>query len=311
MAATVASLPLLALGCAALLLRLTVRDAWPLFAFVYYATPYFVIAGLTLLAALASLRLRKWGRALLAAALTLLCGVRGYQTAFFWNAPGSAEQPLRLALWNAGRGVRGAWPDIAEQVSALDADVIALVEAGRGPRQDAFWRARLPGYEHAPLHFGLRLAVRGRVEVLDTFYKRQRAWWQVSRVTVAGRSFVVALVDVHSDPFYPKREAFEGLRAALAPYADEPLLVLGDFNTPSDSVYFDPLRATMREAFETAGRGYAPTWPAGAPLLTLDQVWTGGIRVAECRRQRSRHSDHLIVLATLDLAPAGTATGSR
>nr|MCH9792656.1 hypothetical protein [Planctomycetota bacterium] len=48
---------------------------------------------------------------------------------------------------------------------------------------------------------------------------------------------------------------------------------LGDFNTPSDSDHFRPLRKWIKNSFEVAGDGYTATWPLPFPVLDLDSIW--------------------------------------
>jgi len=52
---------------------------------------------------------------------------------------------------------------------------------------------------------------------------------------------------------------------------------------------------------------WPPTWPAARPVLALDRVYARGARVARVRTHHTnaarRASDHLPVVATVDLAP--------
>jgi len=124
--------------------------------------------------------------------------------------------------------------------------------------------------------------------------------YQIARVTIDDRALIVALVDISSSWFIARRKAFSVIREALLPYRDEPLVLLGDFNTPPDSCWFDPLRETMTNAFESAGHGYAATWPSLMPILRLDQIWTSGVRVVSCEIGFNWRSDHRPVVATID-----------
>ena len=51
-------------------------------------------------------------------------------------------------------------------------------------------------------------------------------------------------------------------------------LVVGDFNTPYDSVAFDPWRYQWFHGLSQSSRTPgAATWPIGLPLLSIDHVW--------------------------------------
>jgi endonuclease/exonuclease/phosphatase (EEP) superfamily protein YafD len=108
---------------------------------------------------------------------------------------------------------------------------------------------------------------------------------------------VVVGVDVGANPLRPRGRAFEPLDALLARV--KPDLVLGDFNTPRDSVFFEAWRsAGYRHAFEAAGNGTDLTWPMPLPVLSLDHVWSGPrLAPRSCRHVGSWASDHRAVVA--------------
>ncbi|MGE0710801.1 MAG: hypothetical protein AB7N76_02055 [Planctomycetota bacterium] len=64
---------------------------------------------------------------------------------------------------------------------------------------------------------------------------------------------------------------------------------------------FDAWRAEGRHAC-AAGRGYLPTWPVPAPVLTIDHAWLGpGLRAARAEARGSWCSDHRALLVDLEL----------
>jgi endonuclease/exonuclease/phosphatase (EEP) superfamily protein YafD len=116
-----------------------------------------------------------------------------------------------------------------------------------------------------------------------------------------GRALTVVVVHPRSTPTLPRAAAFDALEQLLAGLRGEPLVVMGDFNTPSDSVFFDPLRRDLHSAFETAGTGYAASWPMPFPVLAIDQVWASdSVRVRSCHLAGSSASDHRLVSFTFD-----------
>jgi endonuclease/exonuclease/phosphatase family metal-dependent hydrolase len=66
---------------------------------------------------------------------------------------------------------------------------------------------------------------------------------------------------------------------------------MGDFNLPPSAVAL--------AARGWAGVGGAPTYPAAAPRLQVDQVLVRGARVTGVRIGAAVTSDHLPVVATL------------
>jgi endonuclease/exonuclease/phosphatase (EEP) superfamily protein YafD len=290
------------IGLCGLLLRLTVRDGWPAVAMLYYATPPFVIAGLGLGSAWAAWWSPRPRRAAVGLALAIVSAVLGAFSHYSWHAPSSAEHPIRIAVWNVARGV-GGWRQLGAHVRDFDADIVGLVEAGwSSSQQTAMWREALPEYQSTRMMAGLIILTRGEVEILSQSYSLGYARYQIARVAIEGRALIVVLVDVSSSLWISRRKAFVAIREALLPYRDQPLLLLGDFNTPPESCWFDGLRGTMANALESAGNGYTGTWPSLLPVLRLDQIWTAGVRAVSCEVGFSWRSDHRPVVATIDWA---------
>jgi endonuclease/exonuclease/phosphatase (EEP) superfamily protein YafD len=105
---------------------------------------------------------------------------------------------------------------------------------------------------------------------------------------------------------YDRRKALTAIAAMADDTLDRPLLVLGDFNTPTDSVHFADLRRHHANAFEQAGWGCIATWPSVAPVLSLDQIWVNAyLNVENARHPWTTVSDHRPVVVTA-IPTAGT-----
>jgi endonuclease/exonuclease/phosphatase family metal-dependent hydrolase len=90
--------------------------------------------------------------------------------------------------------------------------------------------------------------------------------------------------------------------------AGMPLLVMGDFNMPSDSSLYRECFGDFQNAFEQRGCGYGYTaplggpgpWPRGLPWLRVDHVLTDGrFTVEEAWVGRTNGSDHRLIGAVL------------
>jgi endonuclease/exonuclease/phosphatase family metal-dependent hydrolase len=90
----------------------------------------------------------------------------------------------------------------------------------------------------------------------------------------------------------------------------QPLLVLGDFNTPTTSTLFTDVWGGWQSAFETAGWGYgfsAPCnagrlWPHNTPWLRIDHILCDGSwQIHAAGIGRSAGSDHRLVWTRVSL----------
>ncbi len=288
------------------ILRLSVADGTPLAAPIFYALPLPVLAVLALLRTGCALLLKQrratlfWVPATMAVVLwCLVATVR-------WHEPLHAAHSLRIVCWNVARG-GGGWNDgIARTIRREQPDIVGLIEAGGDPEQrQRFCDAHFPDYEAVLLPRGLLCLVRGtagqgRMLPLSTGGRAG----QVS-VRIDGQELTVLLVDIDSHPHRFRAAPLAALAKFAEKLSDRPVVILGDFNTPSDSVLLEPLRRQHTETFNATGWGYAATWPVPLPVLSLDQVWTNGrLRPLRSEHRWTMRSDHRPAVAVVAILPA-------
>jgi endonuclease/exonuclease/phosphatase family metal-dependent hydrolase len=132
-------------------------------------------------------------------------------------------------------------------------------------------------------------------------YLNDRGQYALVRTTIQGREVFVLMADFDAIVSLSRKPAFDRLLQILDEIGDVPLVVMGDFNTPSDSIYFLPLRARLRDVFETAGDGYSQTWPMPLPVLDLDHIWVSHhFEIVRAEHFTSFQSDHRGVTADLN-----------
>jgi vancomycin resistance protein VanJ len=284
-----------------LVVRFTVRDRVPGVATIYYATPLVVDALAAAVAATLAWRARRRRTAALCALVALACGALYLSTSFVRNetrTPGA----IRGVFWNVEHGDRGR-AGVVETLRALDADVAWLTEVDDG---DAAFETLLadafPGRARVHAKGGIEVIARGEATLLERTSLRRASRMALFRVVVDGHVFESLHVDVASTPTIPRPPTLDRVREHVASRPPGPILVLGDFNTPRDSVGFDAWRGPFAHAFETAGRGLDATWPVPVPALALDHVWAGGgVAVRTCEIPWTWRSDHLPIVFTFDI----------
>ena len=270
----------------ALVVRLLLRDRVPYLAALVYGAPPILLAGGALACAAAWALARRRRLALAALAAAFACGA--WQAGVSRFSRPSTPGELRLLLWNVEHGLAG-WDRVAAEIAARDADVVALVEADGGAAQAP------PGWAWQWIDRGLALGVKGRILSADIVPLGDSSRAAVVRLEVRDRPLTAILVDIGANPLRPRGLAFgplDDLRRRVRPD-----LVLGDFNTPRDSVHFDAWRGELTHAFEAAGSGWDLTWPAAIPVLSIDHVWCAPSLVpTSARHVGSATSDHRAVV---------------
>ena len=206
---------------------------------------------------------------------------------------------IRLLFWNLRRPM-GIHRGLVNLVHQLQPDVAACVEPGpNAAKNAAAYEAVLPGYSVEFLPRGIlwisrldyRLVKRGKLEEAGAFARLE--------VSLGQRRIEMLVADVTPHAFRSRRgQLAQALRDAGS---HRDAILMGDLNTPAESVFLDAYRARFVSAFEAAGSGLRETWPMGMPLLNLDYVWVGrGWGIEECQKiARPADSDHCALFVRL------------
>lgn len=285
-------------------LRLTIRDSVDLLAPLYYATPWPVLAVLTLPFVVVVWKSPKRVLGVLVVA-HLFAGawiLESWRT----NEPAEGVADLKVVHWNVDRPVRRL-KGTAARLRQFDADVLTITEpmpkgrkapASRITELKDEWRREFPDYRSAFADGNLLLLVRGDVKSERHGELGAGSFYSLYDLEVKGRALRLLQVDIYAKPTKPRRVPLERLVALADSLRDQPLIIAGDFNTPRDSVFIDPLRAHHRNAWESAGIRGADTWPWPVPVLSLDQVWSNNqLKPVRCQTAGNWRSDHLWVEA--------------
>ena len=288
---------------AGLLVRFTVQDRVPWLDLAYYALPLPVITGLFLVAGVLSLRLGQ--KRPTRACFLLSCGVilLWMGMGAVWNRCGTTHPDFKVLEWNTAHG-RTGWIGIIAAIRRQNADLVALVEAdAHPPRTERFWKSHFPQYSVSAPGRGLVILVKGDIQGVEFQEFGENSRLASAQTTLLGERLRVVLVDLEANPLSRRKLLLQRVEAVAAvPFAG-PTLVLGDFNTPGDSVWFEGLRRNYSEALEEAGTGLLATWPVPIPLLGLDHIWASKDLVPRCAGKRSGwRSDHAQVWSELSFA---------
>lgn len=287
-------LPILLVALAAIgfVVRVTVRDRFPVISIFYYALPLIVQAGLLYASAACWGYSKKWRR-------TLLCLIAANLLFGFWRISNSYEHRAqqtggpRIVFWNIARGKLGMDSVIA-RIKRENPDVIALAEAGLIDNTD-YWGLMFPGYSVSDCRGGLIIMARGTISG-QQYERFDFARCLSVRIEAAGMTFRVAVADVMSNPFRSRRTPIEQIYQFVNGFSDAPVVVVGDFNTTADSVWFDNWREKMNHGFEQAGEGVLATWPNPVPVIAIDHVWVSRpLKCGSCRLLGTMLSDHRMV----------------
>jgi endonuclease/exonuclease/phosphatase family metal-dependent hydrolase len=197
----------------------------------------------------------------------------------------------------------GGWPRIAEYVSGAAPDLVGLVEAGGSTTEwRQFWGRQFPDHEVYLAGGGLVVLSKGEIVEKRVLRLEGPSTCADVQIDIDGRRVRVLLVDAIVGPFTNRRSVVEKVFELASAKPELPTIVMGDFNTPIDSVWFDAAREDFIHAFEEAGSGMFTTWPVPLPILAIDHVWVSREFQVDCASIGwSWVSDHRPIVTDLAL----------
>jgi hypothetical protein len=268
------------------------KDRWFFSKFLYFVPPLApLLLGLLWLSASSNRKTKPVSFVVAGIAGLSLLKILAVDSA--WNADlPTGVDPIRLVHWNVSWGLFGGDP-ISKRIAQDQPDLCVFSEAPKAEVFEEMARQLQPNGQ--TLH-ALDLALISRFpfeEGEGIPLRNGRGWWV--RIHAPQGDFLLAAVDVQSNAFKDRNKPLMDLDSWLSALpADLPLILVGDFNTPRDSVYFTPLRKKLRNAFEIAGWGWPYTWPMPLPMYALDHTWVSpGIQDCSYQLRPALCSDHL------------------
>jgi endonuclease/exonuclease/phosphatase (EEP) superfamily protein YafD len=206
---------------------------------------------------------------------------------------------VTLLYWNLSRPNK-LDRHAVDLVRELQPHIVAFVEPGKeiAPLLPSY-EALLPGYTLAWMPRGIlwmtrvpsRYRERGKLDGMGAYARFE--------VNGLGATFPVVVADVTPNFFHSREQQLKEVIDQSQDRRDA--ILAGDFNTPLESIFFDPYRARFANALEAGSSGFRETWFFGLPLLSIDQVWVGSDwEVIEARKiWRLTGSDHAAIFVRL------------
>jgi endonuclease/exonuclease/phosphatase (EEP) superfamily protein YafD len=205
---------------------------------------------------------------------------------------------------------------LLKEAGARKVDILALPELrplGLEALEEAGVAAAFP-YRALDVDWaGVGSAIFSRFPLQDAGRMPDTAFYQSRAVaTIPGAARGIHLTAIHIASPRPGhipnwRQELRQLGEARQDFpGPAPAILLGDFNASYDHREFRDLLATgFTDAAQAAGKGMAPTWPAGSripPFVTLDHVLvTAGIGIRSFATVAVPGTDHAGVVAELVL----------
>lgn len=101
-------------------------------------------------------------------------------------------------------------------------------------------------------------------------------------------------VDVSANIKYFRKPMLENVFSSIQ--TEDKNIILGDFNTPYESLFFKNFKKNYQHAFTEKGNGFRETWFWNIPLLSLDHIWVSrDLEILKTEKILTTKSDHSLL----------------
>ncbi|WP_298311324.1 endonuclease/exonuclease/phosphatase family protein [uncultured Aquimarina sp.] len=180
-----------------------------------------------------------------------------YDTVLFWNIGRNGEDPFKI---------------IMKEIENISPEFAGLVEADciTNEHLEEF-RNRFPNYQIRKLEGGMLVIVKGRIDVITYHYALGFYKFNVVDFNIENQKRSILIADINAVPFDNRTSSLDIVYRSAKDHNCS--FIMGDFNTPYESIYFNQFRQNLY-SFHDVANGFTTTWPYGIPLFEIDQIWS-------------------------------------
>ncbi len=264
--------------CIALIVHFVLKDLWYISGLIFYGTPLpLIVFGVLFLLLFIKASARKY-YVTFALVLTVIWVGRSYT----YSPNTDTSNSLEVVLWNAYR-VRNF--EDAFQVNENLPDVLVLIECDDQDYQKII--QKYPNY-----HFELtekKVGIFSKTPIKIHSKVKTKAHVVVVHFSTKNTHFYA--IDVSSDLRHFRKPMLQSIISQVK--TEDKTIILGDFNTPFESLFFKNFKKNYQHAFTEKGNGFRETWFWNLPLLSLDHIWVSkDLEILKTEKINTWKSDH-------------------
>lgn len=261
----------------AVLIHFTVKDYCYASAVIFYAFPLPIIMLLTCFSIVVN---RKWRKISILCLLVL--SVIWYFKSYTSNHKNAVNEGLELVVWNAGH--TQSFEDAFLENKRIP-DILVLIECNLKSIQET--QNTYPNYYFHLSEEEIGIFSKTPLKIISEVTSETNS----TVLKFATNNIIFYAVDLTADVFNSRKEELQFVYSNIAYYNNS--VVLGDFNTPLESVYFEDFKNNYNHAFSVKGKGFKETWFWNLPLLSLDHIWVShNLRINKTDKINTWKSDH-------------------
>lgn len=264
--------------CIALLIHFTIKDTFYLSSLLFYTTPLpLIVLGLLFLLLFVKASARKYY-----VMATVVVGAIWFNRSYTSSAEVTIENATEVVLWNSYR--RANFEDAFSESNSIP-DVLVMIEADKENYQKI--RENYPNYHFELTNKGIGIFSKTPIQIHSNIKTEQHV--VVVHFSTKNTNFYA--IDVSADLRFFRKTMLQSVLSEIK--TTEKTIILGDFNTPFESLFFENFKKKYQHAFAEKGNGFQETWFWNLPLLSLDHIWVSrDLEILKTEKIATWKSDH-------------------
>lgn len=200
-----------------------------------------------------------------------------------------------ILFWNIAKQKDYNINDLKKVIETKNLDAVILIEVIHKDNQfNTEFKELLNDFSIELLEGDMLIATKGNIIIKN--YSKEHRNYKINHIQIELEkdSYSLAIVDVFGSPFHNRKYVLN----KITTYSNDNNIdiILGDFNTPYESVHFDKFKSNYNSLREYQN-GFTATWPIGIPLLELDQIWLNKkLTPLNLEKQYTKSSDHALLI---------------
>ncbi|MEM6719835.1 MAG: endonuclease/exonuclease/phosphatase family protein [Bacteroidota bacterium] len=262
----------------AIIVHFTIKDTFYISSVFFYATPLPLITfGLLFLLLFVKASARKY-YVILAIVIAVIWCNRSYTT----SLEVSTENTLEVVLWNTYR--ISNFEDAFSESNSIP-DVLVLIEADERDYEKI--KEKYPNYHFELTEKSVGIFSKTPIKI----HSNVKTEHHVVVVHFSTKNINFYAIDVSADTRFFRKPM---LKSALSQIkTEDKTILLGDFNTPYESLFFENFKKNYQHAFTEKGNGFRETWFWNIPLLSIDHIWVShDLEILKTEKISTWKSDH-------------------
>ncbi|WP_417199856.1 endonuclease/exonuclease/phosphatase family protein [Bizionia sp.] len=261
----------------AVIIHFTVKDYFYASAIIFYAFPLPIIMLLTSFSIIVN---KKWRK--ISMLFLLVLSVIWYFKSYVSNHNNTSKNGLEIVVWNAGHNQ--SFEEAFIENKRIP-DVLVLIECNLKSIQKT--QNTYPNYYFHLSEEEIGIFSKTPLKIISEITSETNS----TVLKFSTNNIIFYAVDLTAEIFNSRKEELQFVYANIEYHNNS--VVLGDFNTPLESIYFEDFKNNYNHAFSVKGKGFKETWFWNLPLLSLDHIWVShNLKINKTDKISTRKSDH-------------------